>query len=227
MDNVLIAEDDSIHLKRLTTVLGKYGDKFEVIPANDGQEAIDILKQQSVSLLVTDIQMPRVDGLALLAYVNEHHPNIPCFVMTAYGTPQIKAKLPKDLLRFFQKPFNIDDLALSIIDVLDRDVAHDTVPGISLSSFLYMIETEQVSCMFEISSAGKAPGVLYFEKGILYDAECGDLTSEAAALELFRSKIATFRLKFSPQKEITRRIQKDLNSLIRKAMINTDEAAES
>ena len=147
--------------------------------------------------------------------------------MTAYGTPQIKAKLPKDLLRFFQKPFNIDDLALSIIDVLDRDVAHDTVPGISLSSFLYMIEMEQVSCMFEISSAGKAPGVLYFEKGILYDAECGDLNSEAAALELFRSKIATFRLKFSPQKEITRRIQKDLNSLIRKAMINTDEAAES
>ena len=52
MDNVLIAEDDHIHLKRLITVLRKYGDKFEVIPANDGQEAIDILKQQSVSLLV-------------------------------------------------------------------------------------------------------------------------------------------------------------------------------
>ena len=224
MDKVLIAEDDRIHLKRLTTVLKKYEDKFEVIPARDGQEAIDILKRQGVSLLVTDIQMPRADGLVLLAYVNEHHPNIPCFVMTAYGTPQMKAKLPKDLLRFFRKPFDIDDLALSIIDVLDREVVHDTIPGISLFSFLYMIEMEQGTCMFEISSAGKPPGVLYFENGILYDAQCEKLNGEAAALELFSREITTFRLKFAPQKEGTKRIQKDLNHLVRKAMIPTDEA---
>jgi len=61
MDKVLIVEDDRIHLKRLTTVLEKHRDKFEVIPAVDGQEAIDILKQGPVSLMVTDIQMPRVD----------------------------------------------------------------------------------------------------------------------------------------------------------------------
>ena len=111
MDKVLIVEDDRIHLKRLITILGKHQDKFEVVPAGDGQEAIDILEEQPISVLVTDIQMPRVDGLVLLAYVNEHHPKLPCLVMTAYGTPQMKAKLPKDLLRFFHKPFDIEDLA--------------------------------------------------------------------------------------------------------------------
>ena len=218
MDKVLIAEDDRIHLKRLTSILGKYQDKFEVIPASDGQEAIDILKQQPVSLLVTDIRMPRVDGLVLLAYVNEHHPTLPCFVMTAYDSQQMKAKLPKDLLRFFKKPFDIKDLARAVIDTLNRDVSKDALHGISLESFLYIIEMEQISCMLEIESPKKTPGVLFFGNGVLYDAEYGDLKGEAAALEILTQKIATFRVKFSPGKEITRRIQTDLTDLFHRAL---------
>lgn len=218
MDKVLIAEDDRIHLKRMITILGKYNDKFEVVPAVDGQEAIDILEDQPISVLVTDIQMPRVDGLVLLAYVNEHHPKLPCVVMTAYGTPQMKAKLPKDLLRFFHKPFDMEDLARAIIDILGQSAGDDVLHGISLESFLHIIEMEQISCVLEIESCEKISGVMFFKNGILYDAACKNLKGEMAALELIPQKIETFHFRVLPVKDVPRRIQTNLTDLFHKAL---------
>ena len=219
MVKVLIAEDDRIHLMRLAKVLGNFSDTFEVVPARDGQEAIDILKAQHISVLVTDIQMPRVDGLALLAYVSQHHPNMPCFVMSAYGTPQMKAKLPKDLLRFFPKPFDVDDLGRSIVNALEQEASQDGVQSISVESFLHMIDMEQASYVVEVKTPEKSTGVLYFEKGTLVDAECGNLKGEAAALELIPRKKASFGFKFYPERPTTRKIFTGLNQLIQKTLL--------
>jgi CheY-like chemotaxis protein len=218
MDKVIIAEDDRILLMRLTKALEKDADKFEVLPAKDGQEAIEILQKQPVSVLVTDIQMPRVNGLALLAYVSQKHPNIPCFVMSAYGTAQMKAKLPKDLLQFFQKPFEVEVLAQAIIAVLDRDETLDDLQMISIVNFLHMINMEQASCVFEIRSSGKTSGLLYFENGELCDAECGDLKGEAAALKLIHREKASFGIKFYSDKPVSRQIFTDINQIIYKAL---------
>jgi YesN/AraC family two-component response regulator len=223
MDNVLIAEDDKILLKILSTIMGKYADKFKVIPARDGQEAIDILKQEQVSILVTDIQMPRVDGLNLLAYVREHHPNLPCFVMSAHGTPQLKAQLPRDLLQFFHKPFDIDDLGRAIIETLERDITGDGLQRISLESFLNMIEMEQASCIFEIRPSNRDKGMLYFKDGVLYDAEFGGKKGEAAALELIATEKANFGFKFFSQKGLVRQIEKNLDLLIHEALGQREE----
>jgi YesN/AraC family two-component response regulator len=173
-------------------------------------------------VLVTDIQMPRVDGLVLLAYVNEHHPKLPCLVMTAYGTPQMKAKLPKDLLRFFHKPFDIEDLARAVIDILGQNLSDDAFHGISLESFLHIIEMEQISCMLEIESSAKTSGVMFFKDGILYDAECENLKGEPAALKLIPQKIETFRFRVLPVKDGVRRIQTSLTDLFHKALAQGD-----
>ena len=146
MDQVLIAEDDRILLKTLTNVFKKYEDKFKVTCANDGKEAIEILKRQQVSLLVTDIQMPHVDGLALLAYVSKNHPVIPCLVMTAYDTLEIKKKLPKDILHFFPKPFQPDKLGQAILRVLERDIPHGSMYGISVESAKFSFKIGRASC---------------------------------------------------------------------------------
>lgn len=217
MDKVLIAEDDRILLMRLTKALEKYPDKLEVLPAKDGQEAIEILQKQPVSALVTDIQMPRVNGLALLAYVSRNHPNTPCFVMSAYGTSRMKAKLPKDLLQFFPKPFEIEVLVRAIITVLDRDETLDGLQTISIFSFLHMINMEQASCAFEIKSSDKTSGALYFENGELCDAEYGDLNGEAAALKLIHMEKTSFGIKFYSDKPVSRQIFTDINQLINKA----------
>ncbi len=223
MDRVLIAEDDRILLKTLTNAFKKYEDKFEVICTNDGQEAIEILKQKQVSLLVTDIQMPNVDGLGLLAYVSENHPAVTCFVMTAYDTPEIKKKLPKDILHFFPKPFQPDELGQAIIQALEQDIPHGSMYGISVVSFLHMIKMEQKTCLFEIDSPTQGKGVLYFEKGVLWDAVCGDSKGEEAALKIITKESAKFSFKHFPEKKITKRIQTDLTHLIEEATRREDE----
>ena len=83
----------------------KHKDKFEVIYASDGEEAIDVLKQKYISLVITDILMPKLDGMALLAYINNTYPHIPCIVITAHPPKGLEQKYSRDnLICVFQKP---------------------------------------------------------------------------------------------------------------------------
>ncbi|MBC8394875.1 MAG: response regulator [Deltaproteobacteria bacterium] len=226
MERVLIVEDNPVLIKILQTGLKKYSDKFETVTARDGEEAIEVLKKEPISLLVTDLQMPRIDGLSLLAYMNDRHPEIPCIVMTAHGTQQIKDKLQQDVLRFIEKPFEIDDLVQAILPALDRDVPVGSINGISIASFMQMIEMEQKTCLFEVESPNDGKGYFYFEEGILYDAVYGDNKGLDAALKLIPLEDAKIRFKnvSKSKRKIARRIKDDLMSVIMEAMRLKDEA---
>ena len=223
MKKVLIVEDDRILLKRLERTLVEYADKIEFTIARDGQEAISILEQEPVDLVVTDIEMPRMNGLILLAYIHTYYPTIPCIIITSYDTSRMKAKLPRRVLRFFHKPFQTKDLSRSIVAALDRKDPYRTLEGLTVVSFLNMIEMESISCEFEVNAPDKPRGVLYFENGVLLDAECGDLWGEAAALGIIKREISTHRFEDLPEQEVPRRIKADLQDLIRNAVIDDPE----
>jgi CheY-like chemotaxis protein len=226
MNQVLVVEDDADQMNRIIKILEKYRDTFMVLPARDGKDAIDILNQETVSLVVTDIQMPRLNGLILLAYVHTYFPSTPCIVMTAYGTSRLKSKLTKDTLRFFQKPFDVHDLANAIIIALDRDDTEASAEGISIISFLNLIEMEKTTCILEIITEGNPPGRMYFVDGILYDAECGGMTGEAAALEIISWKKITPGFDFSSRMEHPRKIKSELHDLIRNVLGPGDDNGE-
>jgi len=225
MDKVLIAEDNPVLVKILESGLKKHRDKFETIATKDGEEAIAVLKQEPIGLLITDLQMPKIDGIALLAYMNEHHPEIPCIVMTAHGTPQIKAQLQRDVLRFIEKPFEIVDLVNTILPALEQDAPAGTLNGISIANFLQLIQMEQKTCLFEVDAAENKKGFFYFEDGILFDAVYGDLKGEEAALKIIPLERVKIRFKnlSKGKKRISRRITTDLMALIMEAMRVYDE----
>ena len=163
MKKILIAEDDTVFLNLVKSELEQHKDRLEVLTAKDGKEAIQVLNQAQISLLITDIKMPEVDGLGLLAYVNKNFPFIPCFVMTAYETPELRKKLPKDIRRFFRKPFSPDQLYPAILKTFDQDKTKDTFHGISVSNFMMMIEMEKKTCILEIKLPDGDKGLFYFE----------------------------------------------------------------
>jgi len=218
MHTVLIAEDDLIFLKMLTTALRKYRDKFKFVSAKNGEDAIEILRQKSISLLVTDIQMPKIDGFKLLAHVNEYHPIIPCFVMTAYGSQETMENIPDDTIYFFCKPLDPDELGRAIIQVLERDIPRGRLYGITVVRFLRMIEMAQKTCLFEVRLPNKKKGLFYFDNGVLNDAVCGNLKGEEAARELITMERAKFRFKYLPNEKFPKRIKMDLSSLLTEAM---------
>jgi CheY-like chemotaxis protein len=225
MKTVLIAEDDAIFLARLQRMLSRYSDRFDVAAATNGKEAIAVLQQRPVSVLVTDIQMPEMDGLELLTYVNEHHPVIPCFVMTAFDTPELKKKVAKDIIYFFSKPFEIDSLGAAIVKVIERDIPRGAVTGISVASFLQMIVLEKKTCLFEVLFGEGRKGIFYFENGVLFDAGFEGKKGEEAARELIDIGSASFRFRDFPSKSISRRIETDVGVLIDLARSQEDESA--
>ncbi|MCP4109943.1 MAG: response regulator [Desulfobacteraceae bacterium] len=225
MDNVLVAEDDFSIRSLIKSYLRKYKDKFELIIVEDGLEAIKILRRKPISLLITDLKMPKVEGLVLLSYMNTNFPKIPCIVMTSLRKPRLKERLKKDVLNYIEKPFKPDEFANAIMSALKQDITMDTpLQGISIISFLELIQMEKKTCLCQIESPYDISGSLYFDNGALFSAFYGSLEGEEAALEMFQLESVTIEFKEPPQNEIERRIFTDLADLIMKAMRPVDES---
>ena len=225
MEKVLIVDDDIMLQKFLRKRMEQHATKFETIHAFNGEEAIDILSQRYISLLVTDVVMPKLDGLALLTYIHNKYPQIQCIVITGRRSPLVKKKLQNDnIFRVFHKPFHFDALIQAILQALDQDVPGGVLKGISVASFLQMIEMEEKTCLFEVRSPGKK-GIFYFQKGILFDAAFGDLKGDEAALEIIAMQSAEISFKRAPMGKLNQNINRPLTGLIMEAMRRKDEAS--
>ena len=228
MNKVLIVDDELEYLEILKKGLQKYKSQFQVLTASDGEEAIELLKKEYISVLVTDLVMPKVDGLELLAYMSSNHPQVPCIVMTGYGSPEIKKKADRDdILHYIEKPLDFDELAAAINKGLDRLGNDDFMAGVSVSGLLQIIDMEQKTCLLEVLSGNKGKGVFYFDNGVLLDASYGDLQGEEAALKMIGWDHVEFQFKSISNKNIMRRIDKKLMFLIMEGARLKDEVMEA
>ena len=228
MDNVLIVDDNQVLIKLIVTKLKKFKDRFDVITAANGEEAITILNNHTISLLVTDLNMPKIDGMQLLIHKNQNFPQIPCIIMTAHSTQKIKKRLQHEVINYIEKKEShyIDELVKAIFNALEEDIPVGTLRGISIASFLQMIEMEQKTCLFEIFSPEKPKGVFYFEDGVLYDAVYGSYKGVDAALKMIQLDSLKINFRKHPNKIFKRRINVDLIALIMEAMRLKDEFSE-
>lgn len=223
MKTVLIVDDSVMLINYLEESFQKYQDDFNLITANDGSEAIELLKTTPISLLITDLQMPRIDGLGLLAFATKYYPKVPCIVMSAHGTPKIIETIKKDILQFIEKPFTAKELARTIMSVLNRDTPDGSLSGISVVTFLQMVEMEQKTCLCEVESPGNPKGFFYFQGGELFHAVCGELKGEKAAIKLINMDTPSINFRRPPKRKIARAIKRRLTALILDATRIKDE----
>ena len=224
MKNVLIVDDEKSLLLSIKAGFEAYKDRFHLFTAEDGKKAVDILKSNLIDLVVTDIRMPEMDGFELLVYMNTHFPSIPAIVMSAYGTREIEGKFESiGIDGFLDKPVNFSDLVKCIEEGLKRSSQGGTVTGISVSSFLQLIEMEEKTCLLEVHGKDKK-GLFYFDQGTLYDAVCGSLLGEEAAIEMVMWNHVRLSFKNLPDKKIMRRINSELMPILMEASRRKDEA---
>lgn len=90
--------------------------RFTLLFAHNGIEALDILsKEPEIRLVISDINMPEMDGLTLLKEINEKFPNVIPIIVSAYGDMNnIRAAMNLGAFDFVTKPINFDDLNLTI-----------------------------------------------------------------------------------------------------------------
>jgi CheY-like chemotaxis protein len=212
MKTVLIVDDEKLFLASLTEGLVSYANEFQVITANNGKQAIDIIDSRPVDLIVTDLKMPVMDGFQLLVHLMNASFNLPVIVMTAFGTPEIENQL-KDFQAFgyLEKPIDFQKLADKITDGLS-ETETGNLSGISLFSFLQLIQIEQKTCSLRVKSKDRE-GTLIFSKGELFDAASGKLQGEEAAIEIICWEDAEIEI-VNIFKKIKQRIQRPLPSIL-------------
>lgn len=109
MNKILIVDDELNMRLVLGAMLKREG--YEVAAAADGFEALQILKSGRVSAVVTDLKMPRMDGMELLNRINQEYPDLPVIMITAHGTVATAVEaLKKGALDYITKPFELEEI---------------------------------------------------------------------------------------------------------------------
>jgi len=116
---VMVVDDDAETLALMREIVAKEG--FEVETAEDAETALRRLEQWQPELLITDIHMPGMDGLALLAAVREKEPDIPVVLLTAYGSLKTAVDAIKaGAFDYLSKPFVVEDIRLVVRRALEH-----------------------------------------------------------------------------------------------------------
>ena len=108
-ENILIVDDDINILELLQRNLQSWN--YHVFKAISVKEAVIILRDTPINLLITDLKMPDVDGFELIKFVSEHYPNLPKLVVTGYPSVQSSlAAIKSGVVDYLTKPFTKDEL---------------------------------------------------------------------------------------------------------------------
>lgn len=116
MSQVILAVDDSATVRKFVSVsLSMQG--FQVITASDGMDALEKLPQQQVDLVITDLNMPNMDGFELIRALRENpqYKDLPVIILTSL-TDEVSREMGAKLgvLSFLAKPFSLEKIQYEV-----------------------------------------------------------------------------------------------------------------
>lgn len=107
--SILVVDDELLIRDILYDFFQQQG--WDISIAEDGKKAIEILRKKKVDLLLTDLKMPDVDGMALTGMVKDNYPELPVIIMTGYPSVDSAVEaLRYKVEDYIIKPFNINKL---------------------------------------------------------------------------------------------------------------------
>ena len=128
MARILIAEDEDAVREFLTRALVHVG--YEVTAVANGSEALQALQGASFDLLLTDIVMPELDGVALALKATKDYPELRIVLMTGYAAEQARAHNLDALVHdVVSKPFNMSEICAVVKSALAASAPPSTPPS--------------------------------------------------------------------------------------------------
>ena len=117
MANILLVDDSATFREELRRDLEEAG--YSVAEAEDGEEGLKLAIKGDIDLVISDLNMPKMDGLAMCAHMREQGINTPVFMLTTQCTPQLKAEATRlSVKAWIVKPHNKVTLIKGIAKVL-------------------------------------------------------------------------------------------------------------
>src|SRR5919198_5775546 len=116
---VLVVDDERSMRELLSIMLKQSG--YHVVAADGGEEAVAALAREPFDLVITDLRMRKVDGIAVLRAAKEHSPHTVVLVVTAFASTETAVEAMKlGAYDYVTKPFKLDELRLTIANALER-----------------------------------------------------------------------------------------------------------
>jgi len=175
LKKVLIVDDEETLTWSMARSLSRDKDKYEVVIANNGGEALNLLKKNNIDLVISDIRMPDINGLDLLVKIKKEYPQTKVIIMTAYGSSDVQKEANRrGSLYYVEKPFEISDIRKIIIDLIGRRKGfRGKVFGLQLTDVIQMNCLSRLTTALIITRDGEK-GIIYLNEGEIIHAECGE-----------------------------------------------------
>lgn len=119
METILIVDDEKNYLLVLEDLLAEEG--YQVITADQGQTALEMIGMHDLNAVITDMKMPGMDGMTLLERVHTSYPDLPVIMMTAYGSVEKAVEaMRKGAFDYILKPFKNEELKVTVRKAIDH-----------------------------------------------------------------------------------------------------------
>ncbi len=133
-DTILVADDQELIRSILFRSISKAG--YQVITAPDGEEAIEVYRRRHPALVISDIQMPRMNGLTLLKEIKKLDERALVILITGFGSEDILLQaLRGGAINFFRKPFKVEEV-IAVLHQLLRHRENIVYPGLIAPSLM-------------------------------------------------------------------------------------------
>ena len=117
---LILAVDDEENIRNLITYTFEEHN-LEVMTAENGKAAITILENNPIDVIITDLLMPTMTGLALIREMKKRKSAIPIIIITAYGnTEMVKEIIAEGVFRVIEKPLDFDILVPIVRDAIEN-----------------------------------------------------------------------------------------------------------
>jgi signal transduction histidine kinase len=124
---ILLVDDEAVIRDLCTRVLHDY----KVVEAGDGEQAMEIFQRGGIDVVLTDVMMPRLDGLELLKQLKEREPTVVVIIMTGYADKELILKaLKADADDFITKPLNLLQLKSAIDKALVKKALKEEIANL-------------------------------------------------------------------------------------------------
>ncbi len=227
MKRVLVVDDEEDMLWMLQRNLNKGMDNVEILAAKSGEEALATLSDIPMDLVITDINMPGMNGLDLLIEINNRFPGTGVIIMTAYPSSAYKDRaMMSGSLRFIEKPFDIKEVRAIVQEVLkENEGFQGTVDGIDLVDIVQFNGLSRATAALKVTT-GDREGMIFFKDGAVVHAMCGREVGEDAFFTILSFHGGSLQNIRGVQPPVVS-IHKSIEALLFETAVKNDEKVDS
>lgn len=99
---VIYIDDEEINLELFQM---NFEDEFQVFTSETPEDAIDLIKQEDIKVVITDFRMPKMNGIDLIRAAKEEMPNVVCMILSGFVESEVKPD-PTKVFKYITKPYH-------------------------------------------------------------------------------------------------------------------------